>query len=75
MKQDSGSAIWLFTYFGYWVEVIIVLSARAAKGTLLNAVKKRPAGQAALPAIAPTKDGVTAPGTPPSPDAKIPGRY
>ncbi len=74
--QDSGTAIWLFAYFGYWLEIIIVLSARAARGTLLSAIKKRPGRQGAtLPALAPNKEGVTAPGTPPSPDAKVPGSH
>lgn len=66
--QDSGTAIFLFAYFGYWLEVIIVLTARAAKGTLLSAVKRRPAGQPALP----TAKDTGSPGTSPSPDAKNP---
>ena len=70
--QDSGTAIWLFAYFGYWLEVIIVLAARAARGTLLSAGKKRSNnGPAALPTI----KEVTGPGTPPSPDAKVPGEH
>ncbi len=35
--QDSGTAIWLFAWFGYWLEVIFVLSVRAIKGSLLSA--------------------------------------
>lgn len=68
--QDSGTAIWLFAYFGYWLEVIVVLAARAARGTLLSAAKKRPTTR---PGALPTVKEVTAPGTPPSPDAKVPG--
>ncbi|CAK0737138.1 hypothetical protein CVIRNUC_000861 [Coccomyxa viridis] len=34
---DSGTAIWLFAWFGYWLEVIFVLSVRAIKGSLLSA--------------------------------------
>ena len=37
--QDSGTAIWLFAYFGYWLEVIIVLASRAIKGSLMSAKK------------------------------------
>lgn len=68
---DNGTAIWLIAYFGYWLEVIIVLVARAARGTLLTAGKKRAAKGA--PATLPTvKEGVIGPGTPPSPNAKVP---
>ena len=42
--QDSGTAIWLFAYFGYWLEVIIVLASRAIKGSLLSAKKAPPKG-------------------------------
>lgn len=42
--QDSGTAIWLFAYFGYWLEVIIVLASRAIKGSLMSA-KKAPQGK------------------------------
>ena len=43
--QDSGTAIWLFAYFGYWLEVIIVLASRGIKGSLLSAKKANPKGK------------------------------
>ena len=53
--QDSGTAIWLFAYFGYWLEVIIVLASRAIKGSLMSAKKggvgkEGPLGTKLLPA-------------------------
>ena len=38
-SQDSGTAIWVIAYFGYWLEVIIVLTSRAIRGSLLSAKK------------------------------------
>ena len=51
--QDQGTAIWLFAYFGYWLEVLLVVAARAMKGSLLTAMKlQRPASmQVAVPCI------------------------
>ena len=40
--QDTGTAIWLFAYFGYWLEILIVVAARAHKGSLLLALRQRP---------------------------------
>lgn len=34
--QDSGTAIFLFAYFGYWLEVAFALSIRGARGELLT---------------------------------------
>ena len=53
--QDSGTAIWVFAYFGYWLEVIIVLASRAIKGSLMSAKKGKvgkdgPLGTKLLPA-------------------------
>ena len=54
--QDSGTAIWLFAYFGYWLEVIVVLASRAIKGSLMSAKKaggkgkEGPLGTQLLPA-------------------------
>lgn len=39
--QAQGTAIWLFAYFGYWVELIIVLVFKTVSGTLLVAGAKR----------------------------------
>lgn len=39
--QDQGTAIWLFAYVGYWLEVIFVLVFKFATGTLLVAGAKR----------------------------------
>ncbi len=40
--QDQGTAIWLFAYFGYWVEIVIVITFKILSGTLLVAgVKKK----------------------------------
>ena len=41
LVQDQGTAIWLFAYFGYWLEVIFVLVFKFATGTLLVAGAKR----------------------------------
>ena len=32
--------MWLFAYFGYWIEIAIVLTARLLKGNLTDAKKK-----------------------------------
>ena len=34
--QDSGTAIFLFAYFGYWLEVTFALTIRALRGELLT---------------------------------------
>ena len=47
--QDSGNAIWLFAYFGYWVEVIIVLASRSIRGSLMSAKKGKPKAPSELP--------------------------
>jgi hypothetical protein len=71
--QDSGTAIWLFAYFGYWVEVLIVLLIKVARGTLLHAKKK----SKPLPELepAPSPKEVSSPGTTPTPDAKAAGEH
>ena len=38
--QDSGTAMWLFAWFGYWVNICLVLSIKAARGTLNDARAK-----------------------------------
>ena len=40
--QDTGTAIWLFAYFGYWLEILIVVAIRACKGSLLTALRPHP---------------------------------
>ena len=47
--QDSGNAIWLFAYFGYWVEVIIVLASKSIRGSLMSAKKGNPKAPSELP--------------------------
>ena len=37
--QDSGTAIWLFAYFGYWLEIIIVMTSKGIRGSLMSAKK------------------------------------
>ena len=34
--QDSGTAIFLFAYIGYWLEVTFALTIRALRGELLT---------------------------------------
>ena len=34
--QDSGTAIFLFAYIGYWLEVAFALTIRALRGELLT---------------------------------------
>lgn len=70
--QDSGTAIWLFAYFGYWLEVIFVLSVRAARGTLLQSKKRPQPAEADLPQLNGAKQ-VRPPDTPLSPDPKLLG--
>lgn len=51
--QDQGTAIWLFAYFGYWVEIFIVIAFKILSGTLLVAgVKKKQLKKPVLPKTA-----------------------
>jgi len=51
--QDQGTAIWLFAYFGYWVEIFIVIAFKILSGTLLVAgVKKKQLRKPVLPKTA-----------------------
>jgi hypothetical protein len=53
--QDTGTAMWLFAYFGYWLEVLLVVAARAMKGSLLVAMRTHrppPVQQARAPVLA-----------------------
>ncbi|KAA6416631.1 MAG: high-affinity iron permease, partial [Trebouxia sp. A1-2] len=51
--QDQGTAIWLFAYFGYWVEIFIVIAFKILSGTLLVAgVKKKQLRKPVLPKVA-----------------------
>ena len=37
MVQDQGTAIWLFAYFGYWIEIWVVIAFKVLSGSLLVA--------------------------------------
>ena len=39
--QDQGTAIWLFAYFGYWIQVWVVILCKALSGSLLVAGVRR----------------------------------
>lgn len=39
--QDQGTAIWLFAYFGYWLQVWFVILVKAITGSLMTAGVKR----------------------------------
>ena len=41
LLQAQGTAIWLFAYVGYWLEILVVLIFKAMSGTLLVAGAKR----------------------------------
>ena len=41
MVQDQGTAIWLFAYFGYWIQIWVVIAAKAITGSLLVAGVRR----------------------------------
>lgn len=66
--QDQGTAIWLFAYFGYWIEIFIVIAFKAVSGSLLVAgVRNKQLKQPVLPENAsqlPTSANVKADGTP-----------
>jgi high-affinity iron transporter len=41
---DHGTAMWLFAYFTYWLEVAIVIIAKATRGSLMQAkIRRQPA--------------------------------
>ena len=40
--QDTGTAIWLFAYFGYWLEILAVVAIRAWRGSLMEALRQHP---------------------------------
>ena len=51
--QDQGTAIWLFAYFGYWIEIFIVIAFKVLSGSLLVAgVKKNQLRKPVLPKTA-----------------------
>ncbi len=51
--QDQGTAIWLFAYFGYWIEIFIVIAFKILSGSLLVAgVKKKQLRKPVLPKTA-----------------------
>lgn len=35
--QSQGTAIWLFAYFGYWLEIFFIIAIKAFTGTLTSA--------------------------------------
>ena len=39
-SQDAGTAMWLFAWFGYWVDIFLVLAIRGARGSLTDAKAK-----------------------------------
>ncbi|KAK9803784.1 hypothetical protein WJX73_007360 [Symbiochloris irregularis] len=45
---EYGTAIWLFAWFGYWIEVGFVLTVRGLRGELTDAKSKYDRRQAAL---------------------------
>lgn len=51
--QDQGTAIWLFAYFGYWLEIFVVIAFKVMSGSLLVAgVRKKQLKQPVLPKTA-----------------------
>ena len=51
--QDQGTAIWVFAYFGYWIEIFIVIAFKVLSGSLLVAgVKKNQLRKPVLPKTA-----------------------
>ena len=68
--QDQGTAIWLFAYFGYWIEIFIVIAFKILSGSLLVAgVKKK---QLRKPVLPKTADQVSASPKDPSKVVSIP---
>ena len=40
LLQDAGTAMWLFAWFGYWLDVFLVLAIRGVRGSLTDAKAK-----------------------------------
>ena len=39
--QSGGNALWLFAYFGYWVEILLIVIIKLCRGRLTDANRKR----------------------------------
>ncbi len=39
--QSQGNALWLFAYFGYWLEIFIIIGIKLLRGKLTDANHKR----------------------------------
>ena len=39
--QSEGNALWLFAYFGYWIEILLIIGIKLWRGVLTDAMKKR----------------------------------
>ncbi|KAK9865546.1 hypothetical protein WJX84_002270 [Apatococcus fuscideae] len=38
---SEGNALWLFAYFGYWIEILLIIGIKLWRGVLTDAMKKR----------------------------------
>ena len=69
--QDTGTAIWLFAYFGYWAEILVVIAIRTCRGSLMNALRQHPP-KPNLQQVALAKLGHMSPSLSCSSDPKLP---